>query len=230
MTGGAEVSNGAGGAPVLGLREVTVRLGSRVLIDRLSLDLAPGETATVMGPSGCGKSSLLAYICGSLDPAFSAQGAVYVEGREITRLSPEDRRVGILFQDDLLFPHMSVAENLAFAIPPGLSRSERRALIAAALADAGLEGLGERDTATLSGGQRARAALMRTLLARPAVLLLDEPFSKLDVDLRTRFREFVFDHARQEGLPVLMVTHDPTDARHADGRIIEIGAVKQTPE
>ena len=131
--------------------------------------------------------------------------------------------MGILFQDDLLFPHLSVGENLAFGLPRGLSADERRARIDAALADADMETFAERDPATLSGGQRVRIALLRTLAAEPRALLLDEPFSKLDARLRERFRRFVFQHATEQSLPTLLVTHDPADAAAAGGPVVEIG-------
>jgi putative thiamine transport system ATP-binding protein len=176
---------------------------------------------TLMGPSGCGKSSLLSYLCGTLEPAFEASGRVRLDGVAIDALPPEQRRLGILFQDDLLFPHLSVGENLAFALPPTVrGRRERRARVEAALEEAELPGFAERDPATLSGGQRARVALMRTLLARPRALLLDEPFSRLDHELRERVRRFVFDHARRAGLPTLLVTHDPADAEAAGGAVV----------
>jgi putative thiamine transport system ATP-binding protein len=150
---------------------------------------------------------------------------VLLDGEDMAALPPERRRIGILFQDDLLFPHLSVAENLAFGLPAGLrDRAARAARIAGALAEAGMAEFGERDPATLSGGQRARIALMRTLLAEPRALLLDEPFAKLDVALRGRIRAFVFDHARANALPTLMVTHDPEDAAATGGQVIEIGA------
>ena len=175
--------------------------------------------ATIMGPSGSGKSSLLAFLCGMLPPAFTAEGRVLVDGEDLAPLPAERRRIGILFQDDLLFPHLSVGDNLAFGLSPTVrGRSERTARIAQALAEADLAGFADRDPATLSGGQRARAALMRTLLSDPRLLLLDEPFSKLDAALRARFRAFVFDHARRRGLPVLLVTHDPADAESAANR------------
>jgi len=217
----------SGNAPAntLELRGVGLRLGGRDLIRPLDLAVAAGEVATLMGPSGCGKSSLLAFLCGTLDPAIRAQGRILLDGAEIGRLPPEKRRIGILFQDDLLFPHLSVAENLAFGLPPALrGRRARRARIEAALEEADLAGFGARDPATLSGGQRARVALMRTLLAAPRALLLDEPFAKLDVALRARMRRFVFAHARAKSLPTLLVTHDPADAEAAGGPILEIGA------
>jgi putative thiamine transport system ATP-binding protein len=209
----------------LELRDVTLELAGRPVIAGLSLTVAESDLVTVMGPSGSGKSSLLAFVCGTLDPAFGRTGSVRLGGDEITNLPPERRRVGILFQDDLLFPHLSVAENLAFGLPPTIAgRRARTARIEQALAEADLAGFGARDPATLSGGQRARVALLRTLLAEPRALLLDEPFAKLDVALRDRFRRFVFDHARAERLPTLLVTHDPADAEAAAGPVVELTA------
>jgi putative thiamine transport system ATP-binding protein len=205
------------------LEGITLWLGCKRLLGPLDLAIGPGEIATLMGPSGSGKSSLLAYLCGTLDPAFRAAGRIRLAGEEIGGLPPERRRVGILFQDDLLFPHLSVAGNLAFGLPPGLNRRERRERIAAALAEAGLGGFQAHDPATLSGGQRARVALLRMLLSEPRALLLDEPFGRLDSRLRNRFRRLVFERARAHGLPVLMVTHDEEDARAASGRIVTVG-------
>lgn len=207
----------------LRLDEVSVALDGQPLIAGLSLVVAPGEVVTLMGPSGSGKSTLLSWICGSADPAFAIEGRVVLDGADITRTAPEARRVGILFQDDLLFPHLSVGENLAFGIPRAVGREERRKRVADALAEAELPGFEDRDPATLSGGQRARIALMRTLLAEPKALLLDEPFSKLDTALRDRIRRFTFDHARERHLPMLLVTHDPDDGLAAAGPVLKIG-------
>jgi putative thiamine transport system ATP-binding protein len=205
----------------LRLIRISLRVGGNDLLSGLDLEVGPGAVTTVMGPSGCGKSSLLSYLCGTLEPAFEASGEVWLDGVAIHELPPERRRVGILFQDDLLFPHLSVGENLAFALPPTVrGRRERSARIEAALREADLAGFARRDPATLSGGQRARVALMRTLLAEPRTLLLDEPFGKLDRALRDRFRAFVFEHARAAGLPTLLVTHDEADANAAAGAVI----------
>ncbi|HYC05265.1 MAG TPA: ATP-binding cassette domain-containing protein [Azospirillaceae bacterium] len=204
----------------LDLRAVTLLLNGKPLVRDLSLSVKPGEVATLMGPSGSGKSTLLDLISGSLPPAFKATGSVTLDGADLLALPPERRRVGILFQDDLLFPHLTVGENLAFALPRAVR--DRRAAVAAALAEAELAGFADRDPATLSGGQRARVSLMRALLAQPRALLLDEPFGKLDVALRARFRAFVFDHARRAGLPTLLVTHDPEDATAAAGPVVEL--------
>jgi putative thiamine transport system ATP-binding protein len=195
------------------LDHVTLRAGGRVLLRDFSIAVAAGRIATVMGPSGAGKSSLLAFACGTLPPGLSATGQISVDGTEITSLPAHRRRLGILFQDDLLFPHMSVGENLAFGLAPEVTgRAARRASVAAALAEAELPDFQSRDPATLSGGQRARVALMRVLLSRPRALLLDEPFSRLDAALRARFRDLVFSAAVARRLPVLLVTHDLADA------------------
>ena len=190
-------------------------------IAALDLRIEPGEVVTIMGPSGSGKSTALAAILGTLAPVFTVQGRILLNGRDITTLPPHLRKIGLLFQDDVLFPHLSVGGNLAFAIPPDIrNRAERRNIIETALDDAELSGFADRDPATLSGGQRARVALMRTLLARPCALLLDEPFSRLDAALRTQIRSFVLDRIRAERLPTLLVTHDREDAQAAGGRVI----------
>lgn len=206
------------------LRSVTLTLDGIVLIDGLSLRIEPGQILTLMGESGVGKSTLLAFICGTLDPAFQASGRVYLDRWDITDLEPEARRVGILFQDDLLFPHLSVGDNLAFGLSPTIRGKARREWVAAALEEAGLDGFAQRDPATLSGGQRARVAMMRTLLAEPRALLLDEPFSRLDALTRERFRDFVFEHARRREIPMLMVTHDPQDANATGGSVVALPA------
>ncbi|MHC0054437.1 ATP-binding cassette domain-containing protein [Actibacterium sp. D379-3] len=190
----------------------------------LDAHVAPGEVLTVMGPSGVGKSTLLAAITGTLPPGFRAEGRVVLNGTDITRKAPEHRHVGILFQEELLFPHMSVGGNLAFGLPPTIrGRAARRAKLAEALADVGLDGFADRDPATLSGGQKARVALMRMLLSEPRALLLDEAFSRLDAALRDQIRHLVFARAKARALPVLMVTHDADDARAAGGRVVDLG-------
>ena len=205
----------------LRLSSVRIALHGRELVPALSFDVMPGECVTVMGPSGCGKSTLLAFVSGSIDPVFDVSGRVAIGDADITSLAPEVRRVGIQFQDDLLFPHLSVGGNLAFALDARVrDRATRRERVEQALIEADLAGFAQRDPATLSGGQRARVALMRTLLSEPNVLLLDEPFNKLDAQLRNDFRRFVFEHAAERGLPTLLVTHDATDAQAAGGRVI----------
>lgn len=185
---------------------------------RLSAHVNTGQVLTVMGPSGSGKSTLLAALIGALPAAFSLSGRIVLNDQDITTLPTAQRRIGLLFQDDVLFPHLSVAQNLGFGLRPGSSRIDRQARVEAALDRMGLSGFGPRDPASLSGGQRARVALARTLLAEPLALLLDEPFSKLDQTLRAQIRDLVFTETRN--LPVILVTHDPEDARAAGGPVV----------
>lgn len=185
----------------------------------LSQRVAPGDVLTVMGPSGCGKSTLLAAIAGTIDPAFSVSGHVRLDGRDVTGLPPEQRQIGLLFQDALMFPHLSVGQNLAFGIPSTVRRREREARVHRALEEIGLAGYAARDPATLSGGQRARVALMRCLLSQPRAVLLDEPFSKLDTALRDQMRALTRRLTRD--LPVILVTHDPEDAEAMEGMVLQ---------
>lgn len=203
----------------LSLQDLTILRDGHPMV-ALSRSVAPGEVLTIMGPSGCGKSTLLAALVGALPPAFQMQGRVVLHGRDITDLPTHARRLGILFQDDILFPHLSVGGNLGFGLPK--TTPDRATTIAHALEEAGLEGFQSRDPASLSGGQRARVALMRTLLSDPQALLLDEPFAKLDADLRRQMRAFTFDRARARELPVVLVTHDRDDARAAAGPMIDV--------
>lgn len=206
----------------LELRDVRIGLDGRELV-AVNLVIEPGEIVTLMGPSGSGKSSLLGHICGTLPDQFKVAGQVILDGQSLDGKAPQDRHVGILFQDDLLFPHLSVGGNLAFALSTNVrGKANRRARVEEALRSADLDGFADRDPATLSGGQRARIALMRVLLSEPCALLLDEPFSKLDSDLRGQIRSFVFNLCRKNGLPTLMVTHDPEDGIAAGGRVINL--------
>lgn len=188
-----------------------LRVAGRTLVEDLSLSIQPGTVHTLMGDSGSGKSSLLAAVCGTAAPAVSFDGTVSLDGERVDGLSTGRRRIGILFQDDLLFAHMTVRENLLFAVPPG-PHVQREAAVAQALRDLELPGFADADPATLSGGQRSRVALMRALLAEPKALLLDEPFTRLDAALRERMREFVFATIRDRQIPALLVTHDEADA------------------
>ncbi len=195
----------------LSLRDIRISLPWAPLAALPRLDIANGEVVTLMGASGSGKSTLLSFIGGDLEPPFIANGEVLLDGTDVSQWAPERRRIGRLFQDDLLFPHLTVAENLLFGCPRG-DRDARRAAVKQALADAELEGFGDRAPHTLSGGQRARVALMRALLAAPRAMLLDEPFNRLDSELREQMRVFVFGHVRAKGIPCLLVTHDRADA------------------
>lgn len=203
----------------LQLENIRISLEGKQLL-ALSAEISGGEVLTVMGPSGVGKSSLLAYLAGFLAPVFEASGLIRLDGEAINALPAEQRHVGLLFQDALLFPHLSVGGNLRFALPATVQDKEGR--IERALTSIGLAGFAERDPETLSGGQRSRVALQRLLLSEPRAVLLDEPFSRLDSHLRREVREFVFGGLKAAGLPAIMVTHDAEDAEAAGGQVIRL--------
>ncbi|CAN0566772.1 unnamed protein product, partial [Ectocarpus sp. 12 AP-2014] len=203
----------------LRLEQISIALAERELLT-MDATVAPGDVLTVMGPSGSGKSTLLAYIAGFLDPTFTANGGVWLGKRNLLNLPAEARGIGLLFQDALLFPHLSVGGNLRFGLPR--NTKDKRQQVTNALEQVGLAGFEERDPATLSGGQKARVALMRLLLSTPQAVLLDEPFSALDTALRQETRALVFSQLREAGLPALLVTHDHADADAAGGRVIEL--------
>ena len=189
---------------------MSIALGPRVLIPSFDLTIAPTEPVTLMGPSGSGKSSLLAYLTGHLAQALTGSGNISLHGDDVTRLPAHRRGLGILFQDDLLFPHLSAGGNLLFGLSRSVEgRAARRAAVEAALSQIELPDCFDADVATLSGGQRARIALLRAMLAQPRALLLDEPFGRLDAPLRARMRELVW--RMTANIPVLLVTHDASD-------------------
>jgi thiamine transport system ATP-binding protein len=175
---------------------------------------APGAHIAIMGPSGAGKSTLLAMIAGFLTPT---SGRVLWQGRDIGQVPPGERPISILFQDQNLFPHLTTLQNLGLGLRPDLRlSSEDQARVETALRRVGLEGLGHRRPAQLSGGQASRAALARALLRARPILLLDEPFAALGPALRAEMLALVREVAAETGALVLMVTHDPADA-HALG-------------
>lgn len=202
---------------MLHLSDITAGYGEgSPLFAGLSLSVAAGDMRLVQGASGCGKSTLLGLICGTAPPDLRWSGEVTLNGRPIGALPAEQRRVGLMFQDALLFPHMSVGDNVAFGLAAHY-RMDRQTRVVEALEIAGLAGFGDRDPATLSGGQAARVALMRTLLSEPDALLMDEAFSSLDPERRQRFGNFVREQVKTRGIPALLVSHDPGDASLADG-------------
>jgi len=182
------------------------------LIRSFTLTVEPGDVACVMGPSGCGKSTLLSVIAGHLNKDFNYSGEVWLNNKNITNVTPHERGVGVLFQDDLLFPHLNVWQNLAFALPNEVKGNQRKLLALENLNNVNLASLANAFPEQISGGQRARISLIRMLLAKPKVALLDEPFSKLDQSLRKQFRDWVFEQLTQANIPALLVTHDQDDA------------------
>jgi thiamine transport system ATP-binding protein len=200
-------------AAVLQLDRLTLEQGAFRLTADWSAE--PGSRIAVMGPSGAGKSTLLSAIAGFLSPV---SGTVRWQGRDLGPVPPGQRPVTILFQDQNLFPHLTVAQNLGLGLRPDLRLSpEEWRRVDVALERTGLAGLGARRPAQLSGGQASRAALARALLRARPILLLDEPFAALGPALRAEMLALVKDVADETGALVLMVTHDPQDARALGG-------------
>lgn len=190
------------------------------LLNHFDLTIHRGEIVSLMGPSGCGKSTLLNAIAGHLPNDFRYRGKMTFNQQDLTTLRPHQRQIGLLFQDDLLFPHLNVWENLAFALPNAVKGQHRKRQAQQALENVSLLALAESFPDQLSGGQRARVSLLRMLLAQPRLALLDEPFSKLDKTLRIQFRQWVFEQLKASQIPTLMVTHDEEDVLHCD-RLIQ---------
>ena len=192
------------------------------LVRGLNFTIKAGKIRLLHGPSGCGKSSLLAILSGTADKMLKWQGQITLNRVEIGQLPAAQRGVGLMFQDPLLFPHMTVGDNLAFGLTAARTGwTERRQAVVDALQECGLDGFAERDPASLSGGQKARVALMRALLAAPKMLLLDEAFSSLDPDLRQSFGKFVASQVAARQIPALLVSHDAGDKSLTSGAIIK---------
>ncbi|WP_421226891.1 ATP-binding cassette domain-containing protein [Aeromonas jandaei] len=190
-------------------------LEESLLFSLPALQVAPGEVLTLMGPSGCGKSSLLAALAGVLPASgpIRLEGEIRLGERPLNTLPPQARHIGMLFQDDLLFDHLTVAENLMFGMPASVKgHRARREKAVATLAQVDLTSQADKLPGALSGGQKARVSLLRALLAEPEALLLDEPFSRLDKPLRAAFRELVFAQIKALAIPAILVTHDEEDA------------------
>jgi thiamine transport system ATP-binding protein len=216
----------------LTLRDVTVRFGSKVAVDAVSLDVAAGETVAVIGPSGSGKSTLLRAIAG-LEPL--AAGTIEAGGRSLEGIPTHRRDLGLMFQDHALFPHLSVTDNVGFGLDmQAVDPTERRARIGELLELVGLSEFGHRSVSELSGGEAQRVALARALAPRPALLMLDEPFGSLDRVLRQQLTADVRHLLDDLGQTALHVTHDQAEAFAlaervavlADGRLQQLG----TPE
>lgn len=205
---------------MLNVQDCSISNASRSLIQNINFTVAHGEVLTLMGPSGAGKSTFLSWMIGALPAEFSVKGELWLNQQRRDTLPTERRKIGILFQDSLLFAHLNVGQNLAMALPAAIKgREQRQHCVEEALANAQLANFSRRDPATLSGGERARISVLRALLAKPEALLLDEPFSRLDQTLREQFRQFVWQQVEQQALPVVLVTHDPQDIP-VNGRVI----------
>lgn len=198
---------------LLKLEQVSVKLGGQTIVDGADFTLEEGEIGCLLGPSGCGKTTLLRAIAGF---ERVGEGAIHladqqVSGAGVAHVDPEHRGVGMVFQDFALFPHLTVADNISFGLR-GASSSTKRARVAELLEHVGLEGYGPRYPHQLSGGQQQRIALARALAPRPRLLLLDEPFSSLDAELRESLAMEVRDVLKRENITALLVTHDQQEA------------------
>ncbi len=214
------------------VRELTVRYGATAAVDRVSLEVAPGELFLLLGPSGCGKTTLLRAIAGFV-PA--ASGTIHFAAEDVTRLPAHARNAGMVFQSFALWPHLSVFENVAFGLRERkvkVPKGEVQARVEAALASTRLPGTGARRVDELSGGEQQRVALARALVVRPRCLLLDEPLSNLDAKLRHSMRDEIRRLCKEHGLTTIYVTHDQKEALAvADrvgvmekGRLLQVGA------
>jgi iron(III) transport system ATP-binding protein len=219
--------------PRLSLQGITVAFEGVPAVHELSLDVGAGEIVCLLGPSGCGKTTTLRVAAGV---ERQKAGRVLVDGRLVSEkgahLPPEERSIGLMFQDFALFPHLTVAENVAFGLRRIAGPGERAAMVAEYLSRVGLEAYGRKFPHQLSGGEQQRVALARALAPRPRVMLMDEPFSGLDNRLRDEVRDQTLSILKEEGAGVLLVTHDPDEAMRMadrialmrDGRIVQIGA------
>ena len=211
----------------LSLQHLTRRFGEVVAVDAMSLEVARGELICLLGPSGCGKSTALRMVAGFDAPDA---GDILIEGQSVLHLSPNKRPTGMVFQSHALWSHMNVFGNIAFGLKlRRLPREKIAADVAEILALVGLQGLENRRPSQLSGGQQQRVALARSLVLKPGILLLDEPFSSLDAHLRLRLREELKAIQRRLGLTMIFVTHDQEEALMLADRIVVVnkGRIEQ---
>jgi putative spermidine/putrescine transport system ATP-binding protein len=218
--------------PVVSLRGISKTYGDFTAVDNLSLDVKRGELLCLLGPSGCGKTTTLRIVAGFVEPTA---GSVYISGQDVTTLPPYRRDTGMVFQSYALFPHMTIGANIAFGLENiGVAKVERARRVEEMLTLVELTDLTHRYPRELSGGQQQRVALARALALRPAVLLLDEPFSNLDAQLRVRLREELRLLIDRVDITTLFVTHDQEEALMLSDRIAVInqGKIEQigTPE
>ena len=217
------------GGPALGLAGLVKRFGPVLAVDSVDLDVAPGELLALLGPSGCGKTTTLRLAAGFERPEA---GTVTLRGEEVAGpnrfVAPERRRIGVVFQDYALFPHMDVSDNVGYGVR---ERGRRAARVGEMLELVGLVGKARRRPHELSGGEQQRVAIARALAPAPAVVLLDEPFSNLDAALRVRVRDEVRDILATAGATAVFVTHDQEEALSladrvavmSEGRLLQVG-------
>lgn len=205
---------------MLELRHIHQRYADRPLLNDINLTVGAGEIVALLGPSGSGKSTLLNIVAGLQVPDA---GSVWFDGQDITDVAPERRRFALMFQDFALFPHLNVQDNVAFGlVEQRVRRADARERALQMLGVFGLSALARRRVWNLSGGEQQRVALARALITEPRVLLLDEPFSALDADLRVGLRQEFRARIQAAGMPTLLVTHDETEARDMADRAVRL--------
>ena len=210
---------------MLELRNISLKWFSskeKPFIKNLDIKVNNGKILTIFGSSGVGKSSLINVIAGVYESNLLFTGDIILNNKKITNTLPEKRKIGLLLQDGVLFPHLSVEQNLIFGIKKSLTSKEKYLLINEHLIKANMEGFENRYPNTLSGGQRSRVACLRAILSEPDALLLDEPFSSIDPEQRNSFRLFVVNQIREKKIPCILVTHDEGDKLISDYRPLDL--------
>jgi putative thiamine transport system ATP-binding protein len=210
---------------LLELRNISLKWFSskeKPFIKDLNIKVNNGKILTIFGSSGIGKSSLINIIAGVYESNLLFTGDIILNNKKITNTLPEKRKIGLLLQDGVLFPHLSVEQNLIFGIKKSLTNKEKYLLINEHLIKANMEGFENRYPNTLSGGQKSRVACLRAILSEPDALLLDEPFSSIDPEQRNSFRLFVANQVREKKIPCILVTHDESDKLISDYRPLDL--------
>src|SRR3954447_385054 len=204
--------------PFLSIQHVKKSFGQNMVVQDFSLDAVPGEFISFLGPSGCGKTTVLRMVAGFEEPT---SGTIVVGGKDITRLKPNQRNVGMVFQAYALFPNLTVAQNIAFGLKvAGIGKAETDARVAEMLEIIKLPQFGDRYPYQLSGGQQQRIALARALAPKPKLLLLDEPLSALDAKVRVSLREEIRSIQKRLDITTIFVTHDQEEALSISDRIV----------
>lgn len=199
------------------LTDINVELGKKHILKNVSLEVKTGQLISLLGSSGCGKSTLLKTVAGIIEPS---SGDVLIDGKSVLGVPVHRRGAVIVFQDLRLFPHMTVAENVEFALKmSGMKKQQYREIAREQLEKVRLEGLEDRRISQISGGQMQRVALARAFAVRPSVMLLDEPFSSLDEELRLEMGNLLLELQRESELTTVLVTHDTKEARRLSDAI-----------
>jgi putative thiamine transport system ATP-binding protein len=191
-------------------------------IKNLSLEVKKGKILTIFGVSGIGKSSLINVISGIFEDNLSFRGDIILNNKRLNETPAEKRKIGLLLQEGVLFPHLTVEQNLLFGMNKNIKNKEKSLLISNHLLKSDMDGFQKRYPNTLSGGQKARIACLRAILSEPEALLLDEPFSSLDPDQRNSFRLFVIKQVQKRNIPCILVTHDESDKAISDYKPLDL--------